>query len=162
LMVDGGGAGGRVVVQADKKVIVAGYANEPAGTRSDNDMVAVRFTAAGKPDTAFAGDGSAHVDLSAEGDDRAFGIALAADVNDVTVKEGNSGTVAATFAITLSAASPTPVTVKYATAPGTATATDFTAASGTVSFAAGQTSKTVTVLVKGDTVKEPNEQFSLK
>ena len=43
-------------------------------------------------------------------------------INDVTVTEGNTGTVAATFTVTLSAASTQTITVAYATGNGTATA----------------------------------------
>jgi Calx-beta domain len=81
-------------------------------------------------------------------------------INDVTVTEGNTGTRAATFTITLSAASTQPVTVAYATANGTATAgSDYQAASGALTFAPGETSKTITVLVNGDRLAEPNETF---
>ena len=52
------------------------------------------------------------------------------------------------------------VTVAYATANGTATAgSDYQAASGTLTFAAGETSKTITVLVNGDRLAESNETF---
>src|SRR5207247_1649935 len=48
----------------------------------------------------------------------------------------------------------------YATADNTATApSDYTSASGTVTFAPGVTSQTVTVLVNGDTTFEPTEDF---
>ncbi|MDP9264709.1 MAG: Ig-like domain-containing protein [Chloroflexota bacterium] len=82
-------------------------------------------------------------------------------VNDVTVAEGNSGTTLATFTVTLSAASPQQVTVSYATANGTATApSDYVAINATtLSFAPGDTSKPISVSVKGDTVVEPNETF---
>jgi Big-like domain-containing protein/Calx-beta domain-containing protein len=81
-------------------------------------------------------------------------------INDVSVTEGNSGTVNATFTVTLSPASSQNVTVNYATAPGTATSgVDFTATSGTLTFAAGATSKSIAVPVIGDTVSEPNETF---
>ena len=61
-------------------------------------------------------------------------------IADVTVTEGDSGTVAATFAVNLSAQSGRAVTVNYATADGTAIAPgDYVAASGTLNFAAGQT-----------------------
>jgi M6 family metalloprotease-like protein len=81
-------------------------------------------------------------------------------INDVTVTEGNSGTTVATFAVTLSAPSASTVTVNYATANGTATAgSDYLAASGTLTFNAGQTSRTVVVTVNGDVVVEPNETF---
>jgi ELWxxDGT repeat protein len=81
-------------------------------------------------------------------------------VSDVTVAEGNSGTRAATFAVTLSRTSAQPVTVSYATADGTARAgSDYLAASGTLTFAPGQTSQSVTVLVNGDRLGEANETF---
>src|SRR5262249_2682074 len=69
-------------------------------------------------------------------------------MNDVTVTEGNAGVVAATFRVTLSAASTQTITVAYATGNGTATAgSDYQAASGTLTFAPEETSKTITVLV---------------
>jgi len=78
----------------------------------------------------------------------------------VTVTEGNTGTAAATFTVTLSAASTDPITVAYATGDGTATAgSDYQAASGTLTFAPGETSKTVAVTVNGDRIAEPNEVF---
>jgi hypothetical protein len=77
-----------------------------------------------------------------------------------TVVEGNSGTKNITFNVTLSAAYDLPVTVTYATADGTATAgSDYQATSGTLTFAPGETSKTITVLVKGDRIAEPSESF---
>jgi hypothetical protein len=55
-----------------------------------------------------------------------------------------------------------PVSVNYATANGTAKAgEDYTAKSGTLTFAAGETSKTITIAVKGDSKKEANETFFL-
>ena len=84
-------------------------------------------------------------------------------VADITVTEGNSGTTAAVFTVSLSAASLTPVTVRYATANGTATSadTDYTPASGTLSFAPGETQKSVSVAVLGDTRSEQDEAFYL-
>ena len=81
-------------------------------------------------------------------------------MSDVTVTEGNTGTRAATFTVTLSAAYSQPVTVAYATANGTATAgSDYQSGSGTLTFAPGQTSKTITVSVIGDRLAEPNETY---
>lgn len=83
-------------------------------------------------------------------------------VSDVTVTEGSSGTVAATFTVRLSAASSGPVTVAYATADGTAVAgSDYTATSGTLTFAPGTTSRTVSVPVIGDVRGEGTETFHL-
>ena len=65
-------------------------------------------------------------------------------INDVSLTEGNAGTATLTFTATLSVASGKTVTVAYATADGTATApADYTAASGTVTFTAGQRSRPV-------------------
>jgi hypothetical protein len=83
-------------------------------------------------------------------------------INDATVTEGNSGTTNATFTVTLSATSTSAVTVKYDTANGTATApSDYQAATGTLTFAAGETSKQITVLVNGDTTPESDETFAV-
>jgi probable HAF family extracellular repeat protein len=81
-------------------------------------------------------------------------------IGDVTVTEGNAGTTNAIFTVTLSAPASGPVTVHFATGNGTATAgADYTAQSGTLTFAPGQTTATVTVAVHGDVTAEPNETF---
>ena len=80
-------------------------------------------------------------------------------INDVTVNEA-AGT--ATFTVTLSAASGLPVSVNYATSNGTATAgADFTSTSGTLNFAAGVTSQTITVPILNDTIFEQSENFNV-
>ena len=79
-------------------------------------------------------------------------------ISDVTVTEGQSGTRNAVFTASLSAAATGVVSVAYQTTDGTAQAgSDYQAASGTLSFAAGQTSRTITVAVVGDTDYEPDE-----
>ena len=81
-------------------------------------------------------------------------------INDVTLIEGNAGTVNAVFTVTLSAASGQTVSVNYATADGTATQpADYTNTSGTLTFTPGQTTRTITVPVIGETVPEANETF---
>ena len=81
-------------------------------------------------------------------------------INDISVTEGNAGTTTATFTVSLSAAASSAVTVNYATADVTAAAgSDYVADSGTLSFATGQTTKTVIIAINGDTVVEPNETF---
>ena len=81
-------------------------------------------------------------------------------INDASVTEGNSGTQTATYTVTLSAASASVVTVNYATANGTATAgSDYVAGNGTLTFAPGETSKTISVTVNGDTTFESNETY---
>jgi len=81
-------------------------------------------------------------------------------ISDRTVMEGNTGTASATFTVTLSAASTETITVAYATGNNTATAgSDYQSSNGTLIFAPGETSKTITVLVNGDRLVEPNETF---
>ena len=80
-------------------------------------------------------------------------------INDVTVNE-NAGT--ATFTVTLSAVSSLPVSVAFSTSNGTATSgADYTAATGTLNFAAGVTTQTITVPILEDTLNEVNETFNV-
>jgi hypothetical protein len=89
-------------------------------------------------------------------------VAPAVSIADVRVPEGNAGTRAATFTVSLSGASGGPVTVDFATANGTATAgSDYRAQTGRLTFAAGETSKPITVPILGDPRDEPDETFSL-
>jgi hypothetical protein len=79
-------------------------------------------------------------------------------INDASADEPSTGTATLKFTISLAPASDRAVSVNWATANGTAAAgTDYTAASGSVSFAPGETTKDVTVSVTGDTVNEDNE-----
>ena len=83
-------------------------------------------------------------------------------INNVTVSEGNTGTTNATFTVRLSASSGRAITVDFATANGTATAgSDYTAISGTLTFQPSSLLKTVTVPITGDTLYEPNEDFTV-
>jgi hypothetical protein len=85
------------------------------------------------------------------------------DISKPTVTEPDTGTVNADFVVTLSSPSGETVTADYATADGTATQpADYTLTTGTLTFTPGQTSKTVTVPVKGDTAAEGNEKFNLQ
>lgn len=81
-------------------------------------------------------------------------------INNVTRVEGNSGTTAFNFTVTLSAASATAVTVNYATSNGSASSgSDYATASGTLTFASGVLTQSVAVNVNGDTTIEPDETF---
>ena len=126
---------------------------------SDTESLAAGdFNGDGRPDVAVGDYSGPLLVLLNTGDSVPLPPSL--KVNDVTVTEGNTGTRAATFTVTLSAASTQTVTVAYATGNGTATAgSDYSSTSGTLTFAPGQTSETITVLVKGDRIPEPNETF---
>ena len=81
-------------------------------------------------------------------------------INDASVTEGNAGTVPMTFTISLSETSDDPVSVTYTTADGTASAgLDYQFKTETITFSPGQTSRTITVNVIGDTLLEPPETF---
>ena len=83
----------------------------------------------------------------------------ALSVADAAANE-SEGSIA--FAVTLDRAAPGTVTVDWATADGTATAgQDYTGASGTLSFAAGETSKTVSVALLDDAVDDGGETFTV-
>ena len=83
-------------------------------------------------------------------------------IDDVSTEEGNSGTTMLSFPVTLSAASARAISVNYTTSDGTATVpADVAAASGTLRFAPGETSKAVQVAVVGDTIYEPDETFAV-
>lgn len=84
-------------------------------------------------------------------------------IDNVSIKEGDSGTAIARFTVALSAASDRTITVDYATADGTAIATsDYSSAKGSLTFNPGQTRQTIDVRVVGDTLFEADETFFLK
>ena len=84
---------------------------------------------------------------------------LLLSVSDASATEG----ALVEFTVSLSAASGQQVTVQYATADGTAeSGADFTPASGTLTFAANETSKSVYVATGRDAVDEENETFTLR
>jgi len=86
----------------------------------------------------------------------------AISVNDISASEDNAGVSAASFVISLSNPSDQPVSVDYTFAPGTAAAgSDYQATNGTVTFAAGETSKQIDIGILGDTVFEANETFTI-
>ena len=81
-------------------------------------------------------------------------------VADARAEEGTDATL--DFAVTLSRAASGAVTVAYATADGTATAgSDYTETRGTLTFAPGETAKTVAVAVLDDAHDEGEETLTL-
>ena len=83
-------------------------------------------------------------------------------ISDAQVTEGDSGFVLATFTIALSESSSDMVSVDFYTMSNTASSgTDFAQTEGTVTFAPGETSKTIDVRVYGDLVVENDERFEV-
>ncbi len=84
----------------------------------------------------------------------------ALSVDDVQTAEGDSGTKPLRFHVSLSTAPTQSVAVDYATSDGTARAgADYDAVSGTLTFAPGETAKTIDVVIHGNTVTEKNRTF---
>lgn len=84
-------------------------------------------------------------------------------VGDLTVTEGSGSTRTAMVEVSLSAASNKAVAISFQTENGSALAgADYQAVSGTLTFARGQTRKTVAVPVFGDRTVEANEIFSVR
>jgi hypothetical protein len=96
-------------------------------------------------------------------DERTFRVAVAVPrptiyVNDVTVIEGGT----AQFTVSLNKPGLTPVTVDFTTNDGTATAADdYVAAFGSLTFAPGETTKTIDVTTTTDTIEEVDKAFSV-
>jgi Calx-beta domain/FG-GAP-like repeat/FG-GAP repeat len=88
-------------------------------------------------------------------------------ISDVTRAEGKKGqTTLFTFTVTLSVAYDQAMTVSYRTVDGTATSgtggnADYIARTGTLTFAPGETTKSITIEVKGDNKWEADETFYL-
>jgi uncharacterized repeat protein (TIGR01451 family) len=83
-------------------------------------------------------------------------------VEDASVTEGDSGSIPLVFTVRLAAPAPTPVTVNYFTASGSASnAIDLIATNGTIEFPPGTTLRLLPVSVLGDVMDEGNESFSL-
>ncbi len=86
-------------------------------------------------------------------------------VENISVDEGDSGTSVATFKVSVSPASAKDIYVDYATVKGTGTAEedkDYIAETDTLKIAAGLKSEIINVNIKGDTLYEDDETFSLK
>jgi ELWxxDGT repeat protein len=82
--------------------------------------------------------------------------------SDVRIAEGNSGTAMARFVVRRAGNLASALQLDYITVNGTASAgTDYVAQSGTLSFAPGETTKFVDVIVNGENDVENEESFFL-
>jgi hypothetical protein len=86
---------------------------------------------------------------------------LTMSIGDVRANQPTSGTTPFIFTVTLSGPSALPVTVHWATRNGSADADDYTAASGVLTFAPGQTAQPITVSVKPERRAEDIESFQV-
>ncbi|MEA2237067.1 MAG: hypothetical protein QOC81_1791 [Thermoanaerobaculia bacterium] len=118
----------------------------------------------GIPVTNSASVSSSTPDPRPDNNTSSFPVSSKLSINDVTVTEGNSGTTPATFTVKLLPASGTlTATVDYQViGVGATVGTDFVPNSGTLTFRAGETQKTITVAVIGDTLVENTETFKVQ
>ena len=153
--------GTRLVPKASRKVGGAGNDRHWVVTVTPDGHADIRVNL-----SSGAACGTDHAICTA--DERALSNGLSATVQGppglsvagARVEEAAGATV--DFAVTLSRASASRVTVDYATSDGTAAAgSDYTATSGTLTFAAGETEKTVSVPVLDDDHDEDEESFTL-
>jgi uncharacterized delta-60 repeat protein len=84
-------------------------------------------------------------------------------IDDVTVAEGNAGTTNMVFTVSLSSSPGVDVTVNFATSDGTAVSpSDYQTQAGTLTFTGSEVTKTITVVVNGDTLSEPDETLTVQ
>ena len=139
------------------KTITVNVAGDSTVEPSENFTVALSNPSAG---TTI---GTATATGTILNDDTAAGPSLSIAAANASLNEGNSGSTAFTFTVTRTGTTTGSSTASYAvTGSGAnpAAAADFTGGAfptGTVSFAAGETSKTITVNVAADATVEPNE-----
>ena len=115
----------------------------------------------GNNDTLNGGGGADQLD-GGDGDDVLQSVTQQIAIDDIVISlEGNLGTQqTVSFTVRLAYASATAVSVDYATTDGTATAgSDYDAVRSTLIFAPGVKSATVSVIIHGDNVIEPDETF---
>jgi len=97
---------------------------------------------------------------------RAFALVSSVSTNifvqDLVVAEGSNGVYQADFKVGLYAPQVFPISVDFSTTDGTAVAgQDYVAASGTLTFAPGETTKIVSITLTADAPAEPDEKFEL-
>ena len=80
-------------------------------------------------------------------------------INDVQLLEGHSGMTDAVFTVTLTGETALQAIVGFGTSNNTTTMSDYQPTSGQLTFNPGETTKTITVSVVGDTLGETNETF---
>jgi len=104
--------------------------------------------------------GSKHLPITLPFSLATLGTCLSINIDDVSVNESDS---TATFTVGLSAASQDIITVDYATQNGTAFAgSDYSPASGFVTFNPGETTQPIDVPILQDALAEGTEQFTVE
>ncbi len=169
-----GGAGNADAADFDGAQLTTGTVAFADGELSKTITILVQGDRVVETDENFTVTLSAPTGGASLGDSSGAGLitnddaAGAFSIDDVTITEGNSGTTQMTFTITRAGGDDGAVAVDYTVnAPGGAGFADSgdfaggTVFGGTVSFAQGETSKTIILDVVGDVVFETNETFTI-
>lgn len=160
-------ANGSATAGADYVAITAGSVTIPAGTGNAgvevtilNDLIvepSQTFTVTISNPSAGAVVTTQALGTITDNDSAVLNLAPASQ------QEGNAGNSAMSFTATLSRAVEGLVTASFATTDGTAQVSDadYQAASGTLTFASGETTQAITVQVVGDSTVESDERYVL-
>ncbi|MGQ0621897.1 MAG: Calx-beta domain-containing protein [Panacagrimonas sp.] len=145
---------------ADHSIVMPGdnaiAFNVPAGAAQGLSFARVRLSSAGvDAPIGAAADGEVEDEIVVIGP-------ASLSIGDVSLSEGNAGTTAFVFPVTLSRTLPDSVFVDFATETGTAGVSDFATVSGTLEIPAGSVRANITVQVQGDAVFEPDERFVVR
>ncbi len=125
--------------------------------RLNGDAGSDTMNGQGGNDSLFGGAG-ADVLRGGDGNDLVVSGLPSMAINDVSVAEGNSGTTLLQFTVSLSTSNVSSVSVSFVTTDGSAVAgSDYAATSGTLTFAPGTVSQTISISVLGDTALETDE-----
>jgi predicted extracellular nuclease len=122
----------------------------------------LRLTGTGSAYEDFTWNTSAAASFGAINPGQSFGAGVSLSINNVTVTEGESGVVIATFTVTLSSSTHSGVTFDISTQDASATTADNDYVANTLlgqSIPNGQQTSSFAVTVNGDTSFEPNETF---
>ena len=122
----------------------------------------LRLSGSGQFYEDFSWNSPAPASFGAVNQGQSFGGGVSLSINNVTVTEGNSGTVTATFIVTLSSTAHSGVTFDISTQDDSATTADNDYVGRTLlsqSIPAGSAAYNFSVTVNGDTAFEPNETF---
>ena len=173
----------QVIIDAEGKIIVAGFSNNLFFARFDTD---------GQIDSSYGINGIAFTDVTTnysswelgglypavlQNDGKIIGatfypfgvLRFKGDLpttislkKNISIIEGNAGTTPVQFKIVLNKPATTNVFVNYTTKNLNAiTGSDYTAASGTLRIKAGKTTGNIVVNIIGDNTREANEKFAL-
>ncbi len=124
------------------------------GTFSDDGTVSGSFDLATRPQSIGDCCYLENLDYSAQGES-----APSLSIGNANVDEGDTGSSTVDLLVSLSPTADETVTVDWATSDGTATSGDYAQDSGTLTFTAGETDETISVVVYGDTDVEDDEYF---